>query len=111
MKPVAGSQFPSGAFGRPKPGPPLEGDILAPESPEPRTALVPLTPPDQGATGPGRCRPPAAPFLAHLIATAQQAPQTRARRRAEPQDATTIYAAAKKKWGTDPGFRRGDRLM
>jgi hypothetical protein len=35
-----------------------------------------------------------ATFLAHLIATAQQAPQTRSRRRAEPEHATTAYAAA-----------------
>jgi hypothetical protein len=32
-------------------------------------------------------------FLAHLIATAQQTPQTRQRRRAEPQDAAVLYAA------------------
>jgi len=39
---------------------------------------------------------PAAPrtnadFLAHLIATAGQAPQTRARRRAEPDEAAHAY--------------------
>lgn len=34
-----------------------------------------------------------AAFLAQLIATAQQAPQTRQRRRAEPHDATAFYAA------------------
>jgi hypothetical protein len=33
-------------------------------------------------------------FLAHLIATAQQAPQTRTRRRAEPADARATYLAA-----------------
>ena len=38
-------------------------------------------------------RRPAAPFLAHLIATQMQAPQTRARRRVEPQEAISIYAA------------------
>jgi hypothetical protein len=36
---------------------------------------------------------PAASFLAHLIATAQQAPQTRARRQAEPGEASARYAA------------------
>ncbi len=41
---------------------------------------------------PSRLRP-SAPFLAHLIATAQQAPQTRARRQAEPDEATARYAA------------------
>jgi hypothetical protein len=34
-----------------------------------------------------------APFLAHLIATVQDAPQTRERRRADPNWATTAYAA------------------
>jgi hypothetical protein len=39
-------------------------------------------------------RPPSAGFLAQLIATAQQAPQTRARRRAEPDHASAVYDAA-----------------
>jgi hypothetical protein len=38
-------------------------------------------------------RYPAAPFLAHLIATHMHAPQTRERRRAEPQDAVAAYGA------------------
>jgi hypothetical protein len=38
-------------------------------------------------------RHPAAPFLAQLIATQMQAPQTRARRRAAPQEAISVYAA------------------
>ena len=37
---------------------------------------------------------PAAAFLAQLIATAQKAPQTRQRRRAEPAEARGAYAAA-----------------
>jgi hypothetical protein len=37
---------------------------------------------------------PAAGFLAQLIATAQRAPQTRQLRRAEPGEATSLYAAA-----------------
>ena len=37
---------------------------------------------------------PAAEFLAHLIATDQQAPQTRVRRRAPPAEAARVYAAA-----------------
>jgi len=36
---------------------------------------------------------PTAPFLAHLIATVQGAPQTRERRRADPDWAITAYAA------------------
>lgn len=47
-----------------------------------------------GGAGTARPRPrPSAVFLAQLIATAQQAPQTRQRRRAEPQDANAFYAA------------------
>ena len=56
-------------------------------------ALVPTT-----LSGPGTGHivgqaPPAA-FLAQIIATALKAPQTRARRRAEPGDASTVYSAA-----------------
>jgi hypothetical protein len=36
-----------------------------------------------------------AAFLAHLIATKEQAPQTRERRRAEPGEALAAYRAAK----------------
>jgi len=36
---------------------------------------------------------PTAPFLAHLIATVQDAPQTRERRRADPDCATAAYGA------------------
>jgi len=35
-------------------------------------------------------------FLAHLIATKEQAPQTRERRRAEPADAIAAYRATAK---------------
>jgi hypothetical protein len=34
-----------------------------------------------------------ADFVAHLIAASAQAPQTRSRRRADPQDAAAAYAA------------------
>ena len=58
-----------------------------------RHALVPVVPtghavPDLRAT----CRPNA-DFIAHLIATSGQAPQTRARRRAEPGEAVAVYRA------------------
>jgi len=35
-----------------------------------------------------------APFVAHLVATKDQHPQTRARRRADPRDALAAYRAA-----------------
>jgi hypothetical protein len=37
---------------------------------------------------------PSAAFLAQLVATAQSAPQTRARRRSTAGDAAALYAAA-----------------
>jgi hypothetical protein len=58
-------------------------------------ALIAIAPAAQAERSWTQIRRPAAPFLAHLIATQMQAPQTRVRRRAEPEDATTAYAAAK----------------
>jgi hypothetical protein len=40
---------------------------------------------------------PNADFVAHLIATSAQAPQTRARRRAEPEVAVAAYGALDRK--------------
>jgi hypothetical protein len=45
-------------------------------------------------------RLPAAPFLAHLIATAHGEPQTRDRRRAEPGVAARAYASAAERAGS-----------
>jgi hypothetical protein len=58
-----------------------------------RNALVPITPraPKSEAFRPGgRAN---ADFIAHLIATAALAPQTRVRRRAEPAQAVAAYRA------------------
>ena len=53
-------------------------------------ALVPLVPsPNQEASS----QRPSADFLAHLIATAGQMPQTRERRRVDPRDAIAAYAS------------------
>ena len=51
---------------------------------------------------PTRWTRPSAVFLAQLIAIALEAPQTRARRRAEPADAQAAYATA-----TPEGARAG----
>jgi hypothetical protein len=48
---------------------------------------------------------PQAGFLAHLIATAQQLPQTRERRRAEPEQVIALYAAAGAVAPPDVGVR------
>jgi len=65
-------------------------------------ALVPLAPVDEPAgekaadekaeeaRAGGR---PNADFVAHLIATSEQVPQTRTRRRAEPEEAIAAYRA------------------
>lgn len=56
-------------------------------------ALVPTILPS-GGDGRGVGQAPSAAFLAQLIATALKAPQTRARRRAEPGDASAVYTSA-----------------
>ena len=56
-------------------------------------ALVPLAPTDRAATAVQATRRANADFVAHLIATSAQAPQTRARRRANPEEAITAYDA------------------
>jgi hypothetical protein len=71
------------------------------DRPQPGRALVAV------GSGPGTAVDPAGPrpsavFLAQLIATAQQAPQTRRRRRAEPSEASSVYAA-----GSAPAARIG----
>lgn len=73
-----------------------QGDRQVPtpaDLPQPGRALVlvgsgPATAADRAGSR------PSAVFLAHLIATAQRAPQTRWRRRAEPYEVSTIYATA-----------------
>lgn len=56
-------------------------------------ALVPLSP--SADSRPLCVTRRQAPFLAHLIATARQEPQTRERRRAEPAEAIAAYEAMK----------------
>jgi hypothetical protein len=68
------------------------------------TALVPIAVSEPSwCAGPGvEHGRPRADFLAHLIATAVHAPQTRARRRAEPAEAVAVYGAI----GRQPDLRR-----
>jgi hypothetical protein len=60
--------------------------------PQPGRALVPVGSGPGTAVDPAGSRPSAV-FLAQLIATAQQAPQTRRRGRAEPSEVSIIYTA------------------
>ena len=65
--------------------------------------LVPIAP-VASESGTLRVQPAGlnADFLAHLIATSAQDPQTRARRRAEPHDAVSAYRALGQ-WPTKTG--------
>ncbi len=55
------------------------------------TALIPLAATDREASGAGTSIRPRSDFVALLIAASVQAPQTRARRRAEPEVAVAAY--------------------
>ncbi len=57
------------------------------------TALIPLAPNRREAPAAHAPARPRADFVAQLIATLGQAPQTRARRRAEPEQAIAAYCA------------------
>jgi hypothetical protein len=56
-------------------------------------ALIPISPLVDEPAGFGGRSGPSADFVVHLIATREQLPQTRLRRRAEPEAATAAYAA------------------
>ena len=56
-------------------------------------ALIAIEAPRPSERTTPSARRPNAAFLAQLIATQMQAPQTRVRRRAEPEEAIAIYAA------------------
>jgi hypothetical protein len=69
-------------------------DAAPPEAP--RGALIAVEAPPQSERPAQSTRHPSAPFVAQLIATRMQAPQTRARRRAEPDEATAVYRSMTK---------------
>jgi hypothetical protein len=55
-------------------------------------ALVPVTPTHRDSETPRAMSRADAGFIAQLIATSAKAPQTRARRRAEPSEAVSAYS-------------------
>jgi hypothetical protein len=61
---------------------------------EPGRDLLSVAPPGPAREPSDLSRRPCAGFLAHLIATAEQLPQTRERRRAEPAVAIAAYRTA-----------------
>jgi hypothetical protein len=80
----------------------LDGEVLDADAPA-CVELVPLTQPVHWSPRPAIARPDPT-FVTHLIATADQAPQTRSLRRASLADAQTAYGAGQtRRYGT--GFR------
>jgi hypothetical protein len=65
-------------------------------------ALIPLTLLRNNGAAKSAAGRPRATFLAHLIATAKQVPQTRLRRRVAPIEAMAAYRALGQ-WPTPPG--------
>lgn len=74
---------------------PRQAEPAAPEQPkETGTAMVVVAAPPASEEPPLARRQTSAAYLAHLIATRSGAPQTRERRRADPEEASAAYAAA-----------------
>jgi hypothetical protein len=73
---------------------PTQDDGVTAEANPPCVALVPVTATAHWAKSPIRPLPrPDAIFITHLIATIEQAPQTRSLRRATASDANAAYTA------------------
>ena len=70
----------------------MDGEVLDAEAPA-CVALVPVTQTVQWSRKSATARPDPG-FVTHLIATADQAPQTRSMRRASIEDAQTAYGAS-----------------
>jgi hypothetical protein len=77
-------------------GRPEQTDDGALSEPQPAcVALVPMAPSAPWSQAPSRpLSRPSSIFVTHLIATAEQAPQTRSLRRATAADAQTAYGAS-----------------
>jgi hypothetical protein len=90
MRPVGGVRAASGVRIGPTRDVPAT-DALGFSAAEPSRALIPVDAAIPTREVPTSGQRPYAGFLAHLIATADQLPQTRERRRAEPEDAIAAY--------------------
>jgi hypothetical protein len=66
------------------------------------TALIAISPEARNEPAARCCGRSNAAFVAHLIATAAQVPQARARRRAEPDEASAAYRALGQ-WPSEAG--------
>lgn len=70
---------------------PMSEPASAVEEPAASTALTAVEPVEPSQSARYFSRRPAAPFLAHLIATSQLAPQTRTLNRVKPREAIAAY--------------------
>jgi hypothetical protein len=92
MRPIVGIAT-TGATGRKARGGKVVPASEASPEPECGRALIAVTPPSPPDRSPTLSRRPDASFLAQLIATAEQMPQTRSRRRIDPDAAIASYRA------------------
>jgi hypothetical protein len=83
-------------IGRPE----TEDDSILAEATPPCVALVPMVSSAQWLPAHIPLTRPDPTFVTHLIATAEQVPQTRSLRRGTPADAQTAYGAS---WHHAPG--------
>jgi hypothetical protein len=91
----------------------LAADAAAADDRErsPGRSLIPLSPQPRLPCSPRLVGPSSATFLAQLIAIKQRLPQTRERRRADPEDASAAYdATGQDAGGTMPG-RKVTRIV
>lgn len=86
----AGFRFAMSGIGRPDET--ADDGVLADAKP-PCVTLVPMVQSARWSRAPIPLPRPDPIFVAHLIATAEQAPQTRSLRRGTPADAQTAYSA------------------
>lgn len=91
MTPISGITRSTAAYG-PRPGGPSRPQPA--DNVETSRALIPLQPAERSDNATRTSGRPCASFLVHLIATTQQLPQTRERRRADCADVIAAYRAA-----------------
>ena len=86
------------------------GDIVIEKAAADTVALTPTEPVARAAPVSLRSTRPDASFLAHLIATAEQAPQTRVLRRADIADVEAAYRQAAGTYAAGSATNRVSRL-
>lgn len=91
---IVGASGPATSFTSGSRGEPAQHE---PQTPEAESRALVAVAPAAATDGPrSSLRHPTAPFLAQVIATHLHAPQTRARRREEPEFAVAVYRSMTK---------------